>query len=120
MSFQDPQSVSIAGVAVSLPRVSAGPTSSIYLSNDGLIRMTASHNYGKRTRRTLRLEHSKIASDPFASGVNKAYSMTVYQVWDVPTVGYTVPQQKEVSTALNAYLQATSGAIVDRILGGEN
>jgi hypothetical protein len=65
MAFADPQSVTISAVTSSLPRVSTGQGTSEYLSADGLIKLSASNAYGRRTRRVLRLDHSKITADPF-------------------------------------------------------
>lgn len=120
MAYADPQSVTIAGVATSLPRTSSGTNSGTFTSNDGLVRLSVSHAYGKRQRRIIRLEHAKVAADPFVSGQNTKYSMTTYIVVDVPTSGYTVAQQKEVVDAFAAYLTASTGANVTKLLGGEN
>lgn len=120
MSFTDPQSVTIAGSAISLPRISVGDNKSTYRSGDGLVALNIASAYGKRTRRTLRLDHSKIAADPFLASTNTKYSMSAYLVVDVPVVGYTLTQQQDVVTGLTAYLTATSGARVTQLLGGEN
>jgi len=120
LAFADPQSVTIGGVASSLPRTGSGVNSGTFTSNDGLIRLTVSSQYGKRTRRTLRLEHSKVAPDPLISSTNVKYSATVYMVVDTPVTGYTVAQQKELVDAFAAYLSASSGANVTKLLGGEN
>lgn len=120
MAFTDPQSLTIAGSAVSLPRVSAGINASTYQSNDGLVSELVSSTYGKRTRRAMRIGHSKIAGDPLVTTVNQKYSMSATLVVDVPVAGYTVAQQKEVVDAFVAYLAASSGAIVTKFLGGES
>jgi hypothetical protein len=46
--------------------------------------------------------------------------MTFYVVADVPTTGYTVAEQKAVIDGFLANLQATSGANITKLLGGEN
>lgn len=120
MSFTDPQSVTIAGSANSLPRVSSGRDAGSFRTNDGNLTLSVSSLYGRRTRRTLRLDHSKVAADPFVPAQNARYSMSAYIVVDVPTNGYTVAQQKEVVDALTAYLSASTGARVTQLLGGEN
>lgn len=121
MSFADPQSVTISGVTTSLPRVIAGENKGQYQSNDGLISLLASSAYGRRTRRTLRLNHSKIAADPLLSGVNKSYSMSAYLVVDSPPlVGYTVTEQLAVVTGLVTAISATSYALATKLLGGES
>ena len=120
MALPDPQSVTIGGVTTSLPRVSSGENSGSFQSNDGTIRMSVSHSYGKRTRRTIRLEHSKIAADPLISSTNIRHSMTSYIVVDVPVTGYTVTEAKAVVDGLIGVLTATSGAATTKLLGGEN
>jgi hypothetical protein len=120
MAFADPQSVTVAAVPVTLPRTSSGANAGSFTSNDGLVQLSVSSSYGKRTRRTVRLSHAKVAADPFISGQNVKYSMSTYVVIDTPLSGYTVAQAKEVVDALVAYLTASTGARVTQILGGEN
>lgn len=118
MSFADPQSVSIASVAVPLPRTSSGTNTGQFTSADGNVRMTVSSSYGKRNRRTLRLERAKIAADPI-TGVNRRITCSSYIVVD-SDVSDSVAAVKEVADALIAYLAASSGARVTQLLGGEN
>jgi hypothetical protein len=114
------QSVTIAGSAVALPRVSSEKNSGTFKSNDGLVTETVSHTYGRRNRRMFRLDHSKVAPDPLISSTNIVHSMGVYLVVDTPLTGYTVAQQKEVIDGLIAQLNASSGALITKFLGGEN
>jgi hypothetical protein len=120
VAFADPQSVTINAVANSLPRISSGVNTGAFQKDDSLVKLSVSHQYGTRTRRQIRLDHSKIAADPFVSGVNGKYSMSAYLVVDVPATGYTVAEQKQIVDALTAYLTASSGAKVTQLLGGEN
>lgn len=120
MALTDPQSVTINAVAISLPRTSSGTNSSIYTSNDGLVKETLSHQYGRSSRHLIRLDHSKIAADPFQSSVNAKYKMACYMVIDVPPVGYTVAEAKQVVDGLIAQLNASSGALITKLIGGEN
>lgn len=120
MALTDPQSVTIAGTAISLPRTSSAINAGTFSSNDGLVKEMVSHQYGKRNRHIFRIDHNKVAPDPLISAQNIRYSMSCYIVFDVPTTGYTVAQQKEVYDGFAAQLEATSGALVTKILGGEN
>lgn len=43
MAFADPQSVTIDGTAISLPRVSSGVNAGAFKSNDGLTALSANH-----------------------------------------------------------------------------
>jgi hypothetical protein len=68
----------------------------------------------------MRINHSKIAADPFQSTLNAKYSMSAYVVFDVPPVGYTVAEQKQVIDGFIAQLNASSGALITKVLGNEN
>jgi len=120
MSFADPSSVTVAGASVSLPRTSTGPNTGTYTSADGSLRLTVSHSYGKRNRRTLRLTQNKLVTDPLIPSQQKPTSMSCYVVVDTPLNGLSVADQKALVDALVAYLAASSGARVTQLLGGEN
>lgn len=116
--FTDPQSISVSGAAKSMPRVSVGGNSAVYKTADGNLTYTISHAYGKRIRRTVRLDSRKVAADPLLDGVSRPYSMSAYIVVDHPDIGFT-----------NAELEANTKALVDelaeagvltKIFGGES
>jgi len=118
--FADPQSVTISGTTSSLARVSSGANSGTFKSNDGTVSMTASHSYGKRNRRVVRLDQNKISADPFLPSTNVTVGMGIYLVADVPPAGYTVAEQKAVIDGFIAALNASSGALITKWLGGES
>lgn len=120
MAFSDPQSVTINAIANSLPRVSSGVNAGTFSKDDGTVKLSVAHAYGKRNRRTIRIDFTKVAADPFVSGVNNKYSLSAYLVVDVPVTGFTIAEQKQVVDGLTAYLTASSGARVTQLLGGEN
>ncbi len=120
MAFADPQSVTINAVAQTLPRVSSGIDSGSFQKDDASVKLSVSSTYGRRNRRTIRLDHRKIAADPLMPSTNTLYTMSTYIVIDVPPTGYTVAEQKQIVDGLTAYLTASSGARVTQILGGEN
>lgn len=120
LSFTDPQTVTINSVAQTLPRVSVGVNTSSYSKDDGNVKLTVSHAYGKRNRRTVRIDFSKIAADPLISAQNIKYNMAAYAVFDTPVTGFTVAEAKQIVDALTGFLTATSGSNVTKILGGEN
>lgn len=120
MALSDPQTVTINSIANTLYRTSTGTNSSIYTANDGLIKETWSHQYGREGRHLARLDHSKIAANPFDSSLNAKYSMSTYLVVAAPFVGYTVAEQKLVVDGFLAQLNASSGALITKLLGGEN
>lgn len=120
MALADPQSVTISGSAVSLPRTSQGTDSGQFKANDQNTVLSVSHTNGKRNRHLVRLDTKKIAADPLMAGVNVISSMSAYLVVDTPLSGYSTADQKAVVDALVAYLAAGSGSVVTKILGGES
>jgi hypothetical protein len=118
--FTDPQSITINAVANTLPRTGVGASSASYSKDDGNVKLSVSHSYGKRTRRTARIDFRKTAADPLFPAQNTPFSMSTYIVADVPTVGFTVTEQKQIIDALSAWLTASSGANVTKLLGGES
>jgi hypothetical protein len=116
----DPQSVTINAVAQTLPAVSRGVNTSSYRKDDGTVTLSVSHQYGKRVRRTVRLDFSKIVADPLVPTQNQKVSMSTYLVIDQPITGLTNAEIKQVVDGLTAYLTATSGAKVTSVIGGES
>lgn len=120
MAFSDPQIVTINAVATTLPRTSSDVNAGAFTKDDGTVSLRVSHQYGKRTRRLIRMDYSKVAPDPFLTGSNVKYSTGIQMVVDVPPVGFTIAEQKQIVDAFVAYLSASSGARVTQLLGGEN
>lgn len=120
MAFSDPQSITISAVTTPLPRVTSGDGQSKYQSADGLIDLSASSSYGNRTRRVLRLDHSKITADPFIPAQNRQVSMSNYMVFDVPGVGYTNTEILAVYTGFKTAFTASSDLLITKLLGGES
>lgn len=120
MSFTDPQSITISGSTIALPRVSTGRLSSEYASGDGLVSLKASSSLGNRTRRVLRLDHAKIAADVFVPDQNVRRSMSCYMVFDLPAYGYTNTEALAVYTGFKGAFTATSDALITKLLGGES
>jgi hypothetical protein len=120
MSFADPQTVTISAVTTPLPRTSVEGDETIYQSSDGLIQMLASHDYGKRNRHLLRINHSKLTADPFIPADNVKVSMSCYIVFDVPPAGYSVTEQLAVYTGFKNQFTASTDALITKLLAGES
>lgn len=120
MAFSDPQSITISGTTISLPRTSTGVGSSEYQSSDGLVKLSASNAYGRRNRRALRLDHSKITADPFIPTQNSKVSMSNYIVFDTPVAGYTNAEALAVYNGFKAVFTASTDALIIKLLGGES
>jgi len=120
VSFTDPLSITISGVTTPLPRTSVGDDESEYTSGDGLLQVKSSHAYGKRTRRMLRIDVSKIAADPFKPSENVSVSMSNYIVFDTPPAGFTAAEAKAVFDGFRAMFAASSDQMIIKLLGGES
>lgn len=120
MAFADPQSVTINSVATSLPRTGSGESTGNFTSADGAVKLTVSHQYGKRTRRQYRLTQTKTAADALIPSQNVVLNMSAYLVVDHPKNGFTVTEQAYLVAALAAELAESSGARVTQLLGGES
>jgi hypothetical protein len=120
MAFADPQSVTIVGGAVSLPRTASGVNSGVFTTPDGTSKLSVASSYGTRTRRTVRLDLSKVAADPFEGSLNAKYSMSAYLVVDVPVVGYTIADMVTNTAGLLTWCTASTNAKLTQFMGGEN
>lgn len=119
MAYTDPQTVTINSVAQTLARTGMTDQLGTFQKDDGTVVLLVGQQKGRRNRRSLRLNFRKIAADPLMADRNLEYTMSAYLVVDVPTVGFTVAEAKQVVDALTAYLTASSGARVTQLLGGE-
>lgn len=119
MAFADPQSVTI-GSALSLPRTGQGVNTGSFTKDDGSAQLVVSHQYGKRVRRTARVNYSKIVADPLVTGTNLRLSSSVYIVLDVPVNGFTVAEQVQIITGLTTWLTASTNANATKLAGGES
>lgn len=116
--LSDPQSVTVSGSAKALPRVSVGANQATYKSADGSLTYTIAHSYGKRNRRTVRLDFRKTAADPLLDGVSRAYSMSAYVVIDHPDIGYS---NAEIESNTKALVDALGAAgVLTKVIGGES
>jgi len=122
MSFADPLQVTISGNAMSLPRISTEGDETKYQTSDGLTSMEVQHQKtGKdRTRRQIRINTSKLTSNPYIPSENVSVSTSIYVVFDTPPAGYTAAEVKAIWDGFVASLGATSGLLVTKLLAGES
>jgi len=122
MALTDPSVITISGTPQTLPRTFGQGRESAYQTADGLIKLSVNHTLAKqgRERHLVRLDHSKMTSNPFDTSKNMQVGMAVYTVFDLPPAGYTDPEALAVWVGFNTYLTATSNAVVTKILGGES
>lgn len=115
--FADPQSVTYATVAKSLPRTGSDPNTSTYKLNDGGVIYTLSltHQFAKRNRVVARLQRDSFASDPLVPANNILASMTASFTIDFPQTGLAASDAQNLGNALTAFL--TSANILKMING---
>lgn len=121
MALSDPQSVTIGANTHSLPRVSQVGRASEYQKDDGTVVEKITHSVGKtRTRHQVRIDFSKLTSDPFIPTQNRRVGQSVILQIDVPNEGFTVTEQKDLVKGLFDNLSASTFAVLLKILGGES
>lgn len=121
MAFADPQSVTVSGTAVPLPRTGSGLGTGTFGSSDGAYGVDVRNSYGKtRIRRTIGISNKKFASDPLRPTDNKPVAATVRLVVDQPIQGYTSAELQAIIVGFLGNLTATSNANIVKLLGGES
>lgn len=116
--FSEPQSLTVATVAKSLPRVSFGDFDGVFQTSDASLKLRISHVLRNRNRRTVRLDITKTAADPLLDGVSRPYSMSVYTTVDHPTVGFSNQEVIDNLKALTDWLAVAGNAT--KLAGGES
>jgi len=117
--YSDPQTVTVSGSAKTLNRTGSTATGGEFATADRALQMSVAHQYGRRTRHTIRLKTDSLVANPLVSGQNINQSTTVSLTVDLPT-GYDTAAAKASVDALLANLSATSGANIAKLLGGES
>jgi hypothetical protein len=116
----DPQSITINATPVSLVRTGASIDSGVFRAVDNSYTLSINHVYGKRTRRTTRLDYKVLAPDVMDSSLNVPYTASVYTVVDIPNVGVSNAQVFYMWDGLNDLLAASSNAKQLQIIAGES
>jgi len=112
--------------AVSLPRVSNQGMTSIYqagcsVNAGSLLKVTASHQLGRRYRRVLRCDYSDNAGSTLVSGTTAPRSMSCYVVFDIPSIGsFSATDQLALFNGLKGTWSASTDALIKKLLAGES
>lgn len=120
MAFSDPIKVKPGATEVTCPRVSTGDYKSVYLSEDGLVKVEISTQNGKRERHVARIDISKITTDPFDTSQNIEVSASAYLVVDQPLAGYTNEELKKLVEGLTTFLTASEGSAIKKLIASES
>jgi tRNA(Ile2) C34 agmatinyltransferase TiaS len=123
MALTDPQKFKeAAGTEVTAPRVASGNFNSIYETSDGLSKLTVStqETSGNRKRHLVRIDVSKLATNPYEETKKQEISMSVYLVIDRPVAGFTVEEAKKLVEGLVGLLSASTYSLTTKVIGGES
>jgi hypothetical protein len=123
MALTDPQKFKeVAGTEVTAPRVSSGDFKSIYETSDGLNKLTVStqETSGNRLRHLVRIDVSKLATNPYEETKKQSISMSVYLIVDRPEAGFTVAEAKKLVEGLVGLLSASTYSLTEKMLGRES
>lgn len=119
MALADPQSVTINGTAIPLPRVLTGTEQGKFVSADGLTTITVTPTQSSRSKRqALRIEQRKVTSDPLVTSTNVMKSLVITVNVQRDLDGYSDADAKKVLTGFLAWVQ--NAAVVDAVLSGQN
>jgi len=116
--FAEPQSITVNGVAASLPRTEFGNRSGVFESLAAGLRLRVSQVMGRRNRRTVRVDISKTAADPLLDGVSRKYSMSAYLVIDDPELGFTPKEIEDNVKSLTTWLTVPGN--LTKVVAGES
>lgn len=119
MALADPQAFTV-GTAQSAPRTGQGLDSGTFRTTDRAFELSVNQVYGKRIRREVRLDQTKIVADPLFAAQNQKVSASVYLVVNHPEQGFSVSELKDLVTGLLGNLTASTNANLVKVLGGES
>lgn len=119
LMFSDPQTITVATVAKTLPRVSSGDFTGQFRASDGAYVLSVKHTTGKRDRSVVRVDQRKIGANPLDPTKNLPYTASVYVVLDAPAgfTGFTSTELEDLVKAQVAYLSAAN---VTKFVGKES
>lgn len=117
--FSDPQSITVATVAKTLPRVSSGDFKGQFRGADGAYELLISHDSGKKDRSMARINSRKIGANPLDPSKNVPYTAGAYVVLEAPaqTAGFSSTELEDLLKALVAYL---TPANISKFVGKES
>lgn len=121
MAFAEPQTVTVATVAKTLPRVGVpvGNFQGQFQMDDEAYRLDIGQSKAKRARHVVQLTARKIAADPLATSTNVEYLTKVTLTVDAPLTGFTTAEKKDLVVALADWLKASTNANTVKLVGYE-
>ncbi|DAD50040.1 coat protein [ssRNA phage Gerhypos.1_8] len=115
--FTDPQSITVAGSAKSLPKILDNGLKSTYQMSDLTFKLRIEHTEtGQRVQSMVRLDQRAIVADPLTSA-NTYANLGVWIVFNRPLSGFTTTQINDLVQALCSYMTST---VVGKLVGEES
>jgi hypothetical protein len=118
--LSDPQSVTLSGSGVSLPKTAATGTTGVYNTPDGSLQLSVQHTYGKRARHSVLLKSTVTVADPLIAGTNVIRNASAILTIDAPLSGIDNTALKDLLVALATWATSSSAANTIRLVGGES
>lgn len=116
--FADPQSITYATVAKSLPAISRSADQSEYklFDSGGVVYdLRLGHTFKSRSRAFARIQRDSFSSDPLVPANNLLASMSATISFDYPNFGLTVSDIQNLGAALTGW--ATAANILKLVSG---
>jgi hypothetical protein len=120
VAFNDPQSVTVSGTAVPLPRILTGTSVGSFKASDANTELTLDpRGTAKRRRNVGRLYAKKNVTDPYTGLVSSQGYMVSITV-DRPLTGITDADAEALATALFTWATASTNSNLKKLIAGEN
>jgi hypothetical protein len=123
MALTDPQKFKgSAGEEKTAPRITSGKLLSEYSTSDGLLTLTVStiETANNRYRHLVRIDESKLTTNPYEETKKQTSSMSAYLVIDRPVAGFTTGEAKKLVEGLHGLLSASTFSLVEKVIGKES
>lgn len=120
MAFTDPQSITIDGSTISLPRQLDKSGIGKFISADGSYTIEVAPKTGSTKVRTLRLRNTKVTADPLVTTTNVRVTDLISLTIVRPLDGYTDAEIEKQLTGLITWLTASTNANLKKFVAGEN
>lgn len=117
MALADPQSVTISGTAVPLPRTGTTLNEGKFASADGGVVFTVKHDTSRRTRHIVKVMKTLIVADPLFPAQNQSVSYSASLNLDHPKNGVVAA---DVIALANALIVWATSPNITKVMGGES
>lgn len=120
MAFSDPQSITIDGTAISLPRLSTGTKKGLFAASDNSTRIEVDPRSGNRLSTSARLYQNKVVTDPLVTTTNIVVGDMVSLTINRPLAGYSDDDIVKQVTGFISWLTAGTNANLKKLIAGES